>query len=345
MTEKLNVSVIIPTYCRAALLCEAVSSVLEQRVDGCEVIVIDDGSTDDTRDRISQFGEQVRYEYQSNQGLSVARNTGLTLARGQFVAFLDDDDWWMPGKLALQLQVLQRFPNLAGIFSDFSIYRGPDDVTRSGMRTWYEQPVDWSALMDLNVNAHEARLHSDLIDSDTTLHIGSLYKPSLDRYFVLPSTAVIRRSLVPKDLVFPDHDPICGDWEFFARLSKNAPLCFIDCDTTFNRSHDTGYRLTRTKAKKQAELRLDFLERVYVADRNFYDAHMATVNRVWKDRLALLCKLQLLDSDAGAARTTAKKFRRIGGPASIGQWLTVLASSVPGAGPTMRLARSLKRRL
>jgi glycosyltransferase involved in cell wall biosynthesis len=341
----MRVSVIIPTYCRAALLCEAIESVLRQDIDGCEIIVIDDGSTDDTRERVRDFSGRVRYLHQENQGLSTARNTGIAAASGDYIAFLDDDDWWMPGKLALQLQILERLPDVAGVYSDFTIIRDSADTTTHGMQTWFDSPLDWRQFMDRKVRAADLGLESALIQSDTALHIGSLYAASLDRYFVLPSTAIVRRSAIPADLTFPDHDSICGDWEYFARLSKGAPLCFVDCDTTYNRSHDSGYRLTRTKAIKQARLRLDFLERVYVADRRFYEARKADVDRVWKDRLAVLCRLQLLESDVRAARMSAKKFHNIDGAGTSAQRMIVRASSIPGAGVMMRLARRIKRAL
>ena len=339
------VSVIIPTYCRAPLLCEAVESVLRQDVDGCEVIIIDDGSTDDTRDRILDFGDRVRYFYQENQGLSVARNKGLSIARGDYLAFLDDDDWWMPGKLSLQLQVLERLPDIAGIFTNFSIHRGVGDITTDGMRTWYDSPIDWREVTDRKLRASELCLESELVGPNTPLHIGSLYGPSLDRYYVLPSTAVVRRSLIPKGLQFPRHDPICGDWEFFARLSKHPPLCFIDCDTTYNRSHSHDHRLTQTNDIRQMELRLDFLERVYRADIEFYATNKRKVDDVWKERLAQLCKLQLLDLDRPAARNTSAKLRSLSGSLTASQRAIVAACQLPGSGRLMRGMRTIKRLL
>jgi glycosyltransferase involved in cell wall biosynthesis len=340
-----KVSVIIPTYCRAALLEQAIASVRKQDFEDYEIIVVDDGSTDDTRDRIREFGDEVRYIYQNNQGLSAARNKGLSAAKGEYIALLDDDDWWMPGKLRLQVQILDKLPELAGVFTNFSIHRGPDKIIRNGIQTWYETPMHWENVMDRTLTVSELIDNIALVDSNTLLHIGSLYQSSLDRYFVLPSTAMFRRSSIPSDALFPTHDSICGDWEFFARLSKEAPLCFVDYDTTFNRSHSDAHRLTSTKARRQMELRVDFLERIYRRDVEFYRQNRNRVDEVWKDRLTKLCTLQLLDSDSNAARITAEKFKRIGGSRSLKQRLVLLASSTPGAAKVMRLARAAKRRL
>ena len=107
-----KVSVVIPTYNRAEYVCVAIESVLCQDHKCFEVIVVDDGSTDSTREQLSRFSHAVRYIYQPNQGVSVARNTGITAARGEWVAFLDSDDEWLPGKLSFQMEALSARPDL-----------------------------------------------------------------------------------------------------------------------------------------------------------------------------------------------------------------------------------------
>ena len=101
------VSVVIPTYNYAHFVTGAVESALAQTYPDREVIVVDDGSTDDTRDRLAPFEGRIRYIHQENQGLSAARNTGIRAARGALVAFLDSDDLWHPEKLAVQARYLE----------------------------------------------------------------------------------------------------------------------------------------------------------------------------------------------------------------------------------------------
>jgi glycosyltransferase involved in cell wall biosynthesis len=103
-----TVSVIIPTYNRGALLVEAVESALAQRRPPDEILVVDDGSRDDTAARMAAYGERVRYVRQANAGPSAARNHGFRLARGEYLALLDSDDLWTPDRLERQLEVLQR---------------------------------------------------------------------------------------------------------------------------------------------------------------------------------------------------------------------------------------------
>ncbi len=112
MTDSPLVSVVIPTYNRINLLSDAIKSVYEQTYKNIEIIVVDDGSTDATRQMVISCFPQVRYIYQRNQGVSVARNTGIRHAVGEFVAFLDSDDLWIPGKLEKQLNEFKKSPTL-----------------------------------------------------------------------------------------------------------------------------------------------------------------------------------------------------------------------------------------
>jgi glycosyltransferase involved in cell wall biosynthesis len=113
-------SVVIPTRNRAYLVSEAIESALSQRDGQVEVIVVDDGSTDDTAKVLTRsFGSQIRLLRMPNRrGAGAARNAGLRLARGELVAFLDDDDLWLPGKLDAELCVFERFPDAEAVVSD-----------------------------------------------------------------------------------------------------------------------------------------------------------------------------------------------------------------------------------
>lgn len=110
------VSVIIPVLNGEAYLDEALASIRGQAGGRTEVIVVDDGSTDGTAALVRTRHGEVRYHYQENAGVGVARNTGLRLATGAFIAFLDADDYWLPGKLDLQLAVFRDRPDTDAVF-------------------------------------------------------------------------------------------------------------------------------------------------------------------------------------------------------------------------------------
>jgi glycosyltransferase involved in cell wall biosynthesis len=112
------VSVVIPTYNRAYILRDAIYSALEQRSVNTEVIVVDDGSTDDTTSVVAGYKERVTYLRQANQGAGAARSLGVRSARGAYIAFLDSDDVWVSGKVKTELEMFEAFPEAGAVASD-----------------------------------------------------------------------------------------------------------------------------------------------------------------------------------------------------------------------------------
>lgn len=107
------VSVVIPTYNRARIIRKALDTALAQTYENIEIIVVDDGSTDDTETALADYADKIRYIKQSNQGASAARNHGIREARGKYIAFLDSDDQWLPHKLERQVALMESQPDLS----------------------------------------------------------------------------------------------------------------------------------------------------------------------------------------------------------------------------------------
>lgn len=126
-----KVSVIIPTYNNSAHIARAIDSVLIQTYRDIEIIVVNDGSTDDTEERLRAYGDQIRYIYQENQERSAARNTGMRHAQGEFIAFLDTDDYWLPNKLQQQIAILEQKPEIDVVYS--RAYLVDDDERKHGL--------------------------------------------------------------------------------------------------------------------------------------------------------------------------------------------------------------------
>ena len=149
MTRPL-LSVVIPTRNRAHLVCEAIESALSQRDGQVEVIVVDDGSTDDTANVLARsFGSRIHLlRMPHRRGVGAARNAGVRLARGELLAFLDDDDLWLPGKLDAELCVFERFPDAEAVVSDsLSFLEGQADersfFARNGLLAATQGQVRW----------------------------------------------------------------------------------------------------------------------------------------------------------------------------------------------------------
>jgi glycosyltransferase involved in cell wall biosynthesis len=112
MTSPPLVSVVMPAYNVAWCITKAIDSVLAQHHSQIELIIVDDGSTDNTAEVLKSYGDRIRVLHQPNSGQSSARNTGIRAARGKYIAFLDADDWWLPEKLQQQVELLEKFPHL-----------------------------------------------------------------------------------------------------------------------------------------------------------------------------------------------------------------------------------------
>ncbi len=124
--KKINVSVIIPTYNRADTVPNAIDSVLAQTYKDFEIIVVDDGSTDNTREYLSQrYGDKIRYIYQANSGPSAARNRGVRSSDSELVAFLDSDDYWLPRKLEVQMPLMSN-PDVVLSYTNWKLYTSLD---------------------------------------------------------------------------------------------------------------------------------------------------------------------------------------------------------------------------
>ena len=288
-----SASVIIPTHNRPHYLREALKSVVEQDGVELDVIVIGDGAGEDTAAVAAEF-PGVRYVWQPQAGPNAARNHALTLARYDYVALLDDDDLWLPGKMRMQLAVLDSQPDAAYVFSDFHILRAGRPLQPNGLSTWGIPRADWAAL------------HSDALDTEQPSFRVRLYEALLEHPYVLPTTAVFRKSLLTPAIRFVDEDFICGDWEFFARLSKDHPAVYMPVETACNRSHEEAGRLTRTPDVVQLQRRLDMIARTWAADEVFMadpDRRERTV-QVQFHYLVALAKQQLREGTAEDIRRT-----------------------------------------
>jgi len=190
-----TVSVIIPTYNRGWILGDAIDSVLAQDFTDFELIVVDDGSTDNTGEILDSYGRDIIVLRQDNQGVSAARNRGIAESRAPLVAFLDSDDRWLPQKLTRQVAFFQSIPTA-------QICQTEETWVRNGVRV------------------NPKKRHQKLS--------GMIFEPSLALCLVSPSAVMIRRSLFDAVGVFDEDLPACEDYDFWLRISCQYPVFLID---------------------------------------------------------------------------------------------------------------------
>ncbi len=209
------VSVIIPAYNAGPYVGEAVASVLAQQVADLEVIVVDDASTDDTAQVVSAITDpRVHLVRMAKGGVGAARNKGMELARGQFIAFLDADDRWAAGKLNRQLAILQSEPEVGFVFTNLRRF----DAGGYHKETQFDYSPELAGVGTRPARAGEGKVITD--DTFVAL-VGITQLPCC-----VPT--LMARADVLRALAFPTDMPIAEDLYFLVNLYHIAPGAFID---------------------------------------------------------------------------------------------------------------------
>jgi GT2 family glycosyltransferase len=194
-TVSSQISVIIPTCNRAWTLSRAVDSVLAQTLSPKEIIVVDDGSTDDTPDLLAKYGKTIQVVTQPNQGVSAARNLGIRYSSGDYIALLDSDDQWEPEKLACQAAFFSTHPGAL-------ICQTQEIWIRKGKR----------------VNPMQKHKKPS----------GMIFAPSLHRCLVSPSAVMMKKEVFDLKGMFNEDFVVCEDYDLWLRISTDIPVYLID---------------------------------------------------------------------------------------------------------------------
>jgi glycosyltransferase involved in cell wall biosynthesis len=201
-----SISVIIPTYNRCWILKEAIDSVLSQEYTNFEVIVVDDGSDDATAALLSSYGDDITIIYQENRGVSTARNVGILMAKGDYIAFLDSDDMWLPDKLSCQVDFFQSHPEAAICQTDEIWIR---NSVRVNPKSRHKKPS------------------------------GMIFEPSLQLCLVSPSAVMIQKNLFEEIGLFNEAFPACEDYDLWLRIGLYYPIYLIGLKMVVKRGgHD-----------------------------------------------------------------------------------------------------------
>jgi len=189
------ISVIVPTFNRAWIIKDAIDSILSQEFKDIEIIIVDDGSSDNTAEILDTYPtDKIRVIRQANQGVSAARNRGVAATTAPFIAFLDSDDMWFPQKLSVQMAFFHTHPKAM-------ICQTEEIWIRKGIR----------------VNAKKRHQKPN----------GMIFEPSLNLCLVSPSAVMMKRSLFEEMGGFDESFPVCEDYDLWLRISCTCPVYLI----------------------------------------------------------------------------------------------------------------------
>lgn len=239
----MTISVIIPSYNRAATLARAIDSALNQNLGADEIIVVDDGSTDNTAVLITEKYPDLHYVYQLNQGVSKARNTGIKLAKGEWLAFLDSDDEWLPDKLLQQVLALAKTEGYRLIHTD-------EIWIRNGVRV------------------NPMKKHAK--------YGGHIFQHCLPLCCISPSAVMIHRSLFDEIGLFDENLPACEDYDLWLRICCENPVLFVD--QKLIKKYGGHADQLSTKHWGMDRFRIQALENILLSDRLTDKQSKLTVN-------------------------------------------------------------------
>jgi glycosyltransferase involved in cell wall biosynthesis len=246
MINKPTVSVIIPTYNRALLIGKAIKSVLNQTYHDFEIIVIDDGSTDNTEETVKSFNNfKIRYIFHSdNRGVSAARNTGIRASRGKYIALLDSDDEWLPEKLDEQIKVFKsEFAEVGVVYSNV-LY-----IDESGK--------NMNKLS--NPKKVEGYIYEDLLGGN---------------YVGTSSTLLIKKECFDRVGLFDDLLKAENDWDMWIRIAKYYRFALIKIPLV-------KYRFHSNRISNNPELKIIMASRILVKYANELKKRRGTHSKLY----------------------------------------------------------------
>jgi GT2 family glycosyltransferase len=301
-SEQPRVSVMIPVYNRAHLLAAAIDSVLAQSYGDYEIIVIDDGSTEDIRAVTDAYDERVRYARIDHAGQAAARNHGMRMARGEYLCLLDSDDLYWPHKLALQVDYLDRHRDTVMVYTDFSGFDDSGFFEEFHLKTYHK-----SAMRD-PANAYENLFEERWPMADNPVlraaaqsagaphwlqrseYRGDLYEAYLFNTVVFTNSMMFRRTVLFTTGLQQPYFGLFHDLEFALRICRVGMVGFIDNPTYRLRYHPQQVSTSEGPKGRLTSVHLqrDLLRvaRVHARERRYYARNRARVDQL----ISRLCR-------------------------------------------------------
>lgn len=236
MLQKPLVSIIIPTFNRAKMITTAIESVLNQTYPNIEIIVIDDGSTDESKQILEGFKNRINCLNTQHKGIAHARNCGMKAAKGEYIAFLDSDDSYFPFKIALQMEFLETHSHLGMVFTELSgkYENGIFDTyhMRNYHRIWKRKGWNYEDVFELRGSAVFKSINRKI-----NYYIGNLFDYVLVDTLIPMTTSIFPKNILNKIGLQNEIYKVGEDYEFSVRICKNYSVGFLNIPTYITSHH------------------------------------------------------------------------------------------------------------
>lgn len=218
------VSVIIPAYKCESVISSAIESVLSQTYENFELIVVDDGSPDNTASVTKKYQNRINYVYQENGGVSKARNTGIGMSKGEYVAFLDADDKWEKSKLELQMKFLKDHPDVKFVFCSFWNTKNGKVVSDKNYKDTFNFFKEYNYDMD-DIFKFSSYYEQD--SDKVKYYWGNIYDYLFLGNMILPSSVVVKKDSLIYSGLFNENFRVAEETELFLKYSTRNTMGFI----------------------------------------------------------------------------------------------------------------------
>jgi glycosyltransferase involved in cell wall biosynthesis len=269
------VTVIIPSYNSADIVENAIRSVLAQTYSDYELIVVDDGSTDNTVEHVMKYKDKLRYIHQENGGVSKARNTGIKQSNGSYVAFLDADDVWENNKLEIQMACFKRHTEVDFIFSGFRLKKNKDILKNIKYEDTFNIFKEYWLNMKNIFDFHSSIIHEDI---KIEFYWGDIYKYLFLGNFILPSSVIFKKDSLSTSGLLNETYRVAEETEFFLRYSRYNKIGFVDVPLLFYEVPDSenlsGKKNTERLIRNALKIQIDSIlenQGVYEKNRGYFD--------------------------------------------------------------------------
>ncbi len=291
----MKVSIVIPTYNRQQYICHAIESAFSQTLTDIEVIVVDDGSTDNTEEVIKPYRNKINYIKTENGGPAHARNVGMKMASGDYISWLDSDDLYYPYKSELQASFLDKFHEIGMVYTEFSGFDDNGYFDEYHLKNYHSSAyksgcVTYDDIFSEKILIKNVDLKLENLNGET-IYMGNIFDSYFQNIVVFTNSIMFRRSIL--DIVgFQNSEfGLFHDLEFVLRICKLYKVAFIDVPTYKLRYHNTqisgtsnndGINVVITKQKNLLEI----AEKHGFKDVEYYSKNKGQVDK----RMAILHK-------------------------------------------------------